>query len=279
VLDYYLKEKAPASIQLEIFDSEGKVVRRFASDDELRKTDPSDLKFPIEWVHDPQPLSAEAGMHRFVWDLGYAMPKSVRIPREIPVGVLAPPGQYIVKLTANGKSTTQPLTVKLDPRVKTPQDELVRQFELASRIARRMGEVSTALQQVSDLRKQIEARKKEAGGHAEVQQALDTLVKNLEVALEPDSDADFQLFGLTVPGNDHVALPKVSEALLGLLVIVESADVAPTADATAASGKWDAAAQETLGRWESLQREELGRVNALLEKAKLKPLTVEGMKK
>jgi hypothetical protein len=279
VLDFYLKEKAASPIQLEIFNSEGKLVRQFASDDELRKTDPRDVKYSMEWVRDPQPLSAEAGMHRFVWDLGYAVPKSVRVPREVPVGVLAPPGQYIVKLTANGKSTTQPLTVKMDPRVKTPQDALVRQFELASRIAGRLGEVSRALQQVSDLRKQIEARKKEASGHAEVQQALEALAKNLEVALEPDRDASFELFGLAVPGKEHVALQKVSEALLGLLVIVESADVRPTADATAASEKWDEAALETLGRWESLQKEDLERVNALLEKAKLKLLTIEGTKK
>src|SRR5262249_21186244 len=31
----------------------------------------------------------------------------------------AAPGTYTVRLTANGKSVTQPLTVKLDPRVKT----------------------------------------------------------------------------------------------------------------------------------------------------------------
>jgi len=32
-LDYFLKEKARSPIQLEIFDSEGKLVRRFASDE------------------------------------------------------------------------------------------------------------------------------------------------------------------------------------------------------------------------------------------------------
>ena len=279
VLDYYLKQKASSPIQLEIFDSEGKLVKRFASDDDVHKTDPRDVKYPIEWVRDPQPLSAEAGMHRFVWDLQYPLPKSVRISLEGPAGALALPGHYIVKLTANGKSTTQPLTVKMDPRVKTPQGALVRQFELASRVAERLGEVSMALQQASDLRKQIDARKKDASGNAEIQQALDALAKNLEAAREPDSDADFQLFGLTVPGKEHVAITRVAEALLRLLAIIESADVTPTADATTASQKWDAAARETLGRWESLQREDFARVNALLGKAKLKSLTIERMTK
>ena len=276
-LDYYLKQRAASPTQLEIFDSEGKVVRRFASDDELHKTDPRAVKYPIEWVRDPKPLSAEAGMHRFVWDLRYALPKSVRIPDEGTAGVLAPPGQYIVKLTANGRSSTQPLTVKMDPRVKTPQDALVRQFELAARISARLGEVSTALQQASDLRTQVDARKKDAGGNAEAQKALDALAKNLEVAPEPDSDADFPLFGLTVPGEEHVALPRAAGALLSLLAIVESADVAPTTDATTASEKWDAAAEESLAHWNALQKVELTNVNVLLEKAKLKLLTIDKM--
>jgi len=46
----------------------------------------------------------------------------------------------------------------LDPRVKTPQDALARQFSLASKHAARLGEVSVALQQAGDLRKQINAR-------------------------------------------------------------------------------------------------------------------------
>jgi len=165
----------------------------------------------------------------------------------------------------------------MDPRVKTPQDALVRQFELAARISARLGEVSTALQQASDLRTQVDARKKDAGGNAEAQKALDALAKNLEVAPEPDSDADFPLFGLTVPGEEHVALPRAAGALLSLLAIVESADVAPTTDATTASEKWDAAAEESLAHWNALQKVELTNVNVLLEKAKLKLLTIDKM--
>jgi len=108
-------------VQLEILDAEGKLARRFASNDKLRKTDPKDVQFTIHWVRDPQPLSAEAGMHRFVWDLRYPLPQSVHASYWGPAGPLAAPGSYILRLTANGKSSAQPLTIKMDPRVKTPQ--------------------------------------------------------------------------------------------------------------------------------------------------------------
>jgi photosystem II stability/assembly factor-like uncharacterized protein len=275
VLDYFLKDKPSAPIQLEIFDSEGKLVRRFASDDVLHKTNPNDVPIQVEWIRDLKPLLAEAGMHRFVWDLHYALPKGVRTSYWGPAGPSAVPGNYTVKLTANGKSSTQPLTIKLDPRVKTSQDVLARQFGLASKLAARLGEVSLALQQVGDLRKQIDARKKEAGGKAELLTRLEELEKKVESAVEPDSDADFMLFGLAAPDAEHEPLPKVVSALTGLLIIVDSSDVGPAADAAAASVRWDEAAQETLARWATLQKDDLTSVNGLLEKAKVKPLVVE----
>jgi photosystem II stability/assembly factor-like uncharacterized protein len=272
-LDYYLKQKASSPVELEIFDSEGKLVRRFASNDELQKTDPSKVSFPVYWLHEQQALSAEAGMHRFVWDLHYPQPKGVRGSFWGPLGPWALPGNYIVKLTANGKSSTQPLTIRMDPRVKTPQDALVRQFELASNLAGSLGEVSLVLQEAGNLRKQIAARKKESGGNTELQQALEAFDKKLEAAVEPDSDAEFMLFGLGMPSKEHEPLPQISAALRRLLIIVESADVAPTADATAASEKWVAAAEESLARWSAIKTEDLAGVNALLQGGKLKPLS------
>jgi len=235
------------------------------------------VQFQFEWLRDPKPLLAEAGMHRFVWDLRYALPKGVRRSFWGPAGPLAVPGNYTVKLTANGKSSTQPLTIKLDPRVKAPQEAMVRQFSLASKLAARLGEVSLALQQVGDLRKQIEECRKEAGANTELLAALQGLVEKVEVAVEPDSDADFMLFGLAAPSKEHEPLPKVAAALTGLLIIVDSADMGPAADAVIASERWEEAAQETLARWAAFQKDDLAAVNALLEKAKLKPLVISLM--
>src|SRR6185295_15943786 len=44
------------------------------------------------------------------------------------------PGDYTVVLTANGKSYTQPLTVKMDPRIKMSAADLQTQFELSRQL-------------------------------------------------------------------------------------------------------------------------------------------------
>ena len=54
-------------------------------------------------------------------------------PRE-PLGVLALPGTYVVKLTVGGRSFTEPLTLKMDPRASIAVAGLTRQFILATKI-------------------------------------------------------------------------------------------------------------------------------------------------
>jgi len=213
-------------------------------------------------------------MHRFVWDLRYALPKGVRASFWRPSGPYALPGNYIVKLTAHGKSSTQPLTIQIDPRVKIPQEQLARQFELASRLSATQGALAIAVQQSSDLTKQIEARKKEAAKNAEATKALDDLNQKLQALLEQEGGGGFGLFGLSLPSQEKEPLEKVASALSGILSVIESADVAPSADAVLASDKWDHAGADALARWSKFQNEDLVTANAQLQKANLKPLVI-----
>jgi photosystem II stability/assembly factor-like uncharacterized protein len=271
MLDYYLREKPAAPIALEILDAQGKLVRRFASDDVPPKTEPKEIDFPMVWVHDASPLSAEAGMHRFLWDLRYDLAKSVRRSFYGPSGPWAEPGTYTVRLTVNGNGISQPLVVKIDPRVSTPQDALAREFDSATTVAARLGEISTALQQAQDLRKQIEARAKQATADAKLTKSLGELDQRIRELMGSREEGEFGLFGLPMSG-EPVTLHKVSRALTGLLRIVDGADAAPTADATAAIEKWGSACQTVLGQWDALNLGTAG-VNAQLQKLGLEPLS------
>ncbi len=125
LIDYYLKSNANRPVTLEILDPSGDVIRRYSSEDKPTRVNPDTLNIPSFWVRTPEPLSAAAGMHRWIWDLRPTPPQR-------PAGggggggggfggrgvsaVL--PGTYTVKLTTGGKSYTQPLVVKMDPRAK-----------------------------------------------------------------------------------------------------------------------------------------------------------------
>ncbi|HEX3544898.1 MAG TPA: hypothetical protein VHT31_10265 [Candidatus Acidoferrum sp.] len=271
VVDYFLKETATTPVLLEIFDSAGALVRRFASDDVLPKTKAEDVQFPLYWVHDAEPISSKAGVHRFVWDLHYAFPAGVHTSFYGPKPPLALPGKYTVKLTVNGESHSQPLVLKMDPRVKTSQSDLEKMFRAESRVAKNLAELSTAMKHAQELQTNIAARKKEMppGGDAEALSSVDRKTTEL---IGVQGEPEFGVFGLTVPATENVTLREALHASTGLLSIVQSSDSAPTADATVAIEKWDSATKNLLERWDTLWQQDKTRVNSLLQKANLKPL-------
>ena len=139
IFDYFLKEKTASEVTLEIFDATGKSIRKFSSLDKPYTI--PDLNIPLYWIRPQQILSAEAGQHRFLWDLHYE-PLANEAP-SYPIAAIyqntAPeatspwvlPGNYTVKLTANGTTLTQSFSVKIDPRVKTTLPELSKLHQLA----------------------------------------------------------------------------------------------------------------------------------------------------
>ncbi|HEX8160987.1 MAG TPA: hypothetical protein VF538_03890 [Pyrinomonadaceae bacterium] len=124
IIDYYLKSGASGAVTLEILNPAGESVRRYSSEDRATPVDPDTLNIPTSWIRTPEPLPTTAGMHRWVWDLRPTPPAArgaggggggagVFGGRGAPASL---PGTYTVKLTVNGKSYTQPLALKPDPR-------------------------------------------------------------------------------------------------------------------------------------------------------------------
>jgi hypothetical protein len=113
----------------------------------------------MSWARPLRTLPAGKGAHRFVWDLRYPPPGAVQrdfpisaiyhdTPLE-PLGVLAVPGVYTVKLTVNGTTFTQPLTLKMDPRATITPLGLAQQFALATTIAGMMNRSYAEISRVS----------------------------------------------------------------------------------------------------------------------------------
>ena len=113
MIDYYLKKSAP--VTLEVLDPAGDVIRKFSSDDKPTPVNLETLNIPAYWVRTPETLSSAAGMHRWLWDL---RPTAPARPTGRGGAQLVLPGSYTVRLTVAGKTYTQPLIVKMDPRSK-----------------------------------------------------------------------------------------------------------------------------------------------------------------
>ncbi len=129
LIDYYLKSAPAGPVTLEILDAAGQTVRRFGSDDRVPPRNPDMLVYPAFWQPTPETLPATAGMHRWVWDLRPSTPGG-GAGRGAGGGggggggrggAMVPPATYTIRLTVDGKSYTQPLTVRPDPRTAGPE--------------------------------------------------------------------------------------------------------------------------------------------------------------
>ncbi len=281
ILDYYLKADASGPVTLEILDAAGHLVRRYSSTDKPRIPDPYKLDVPAYWARPPRILSAAAGMHRFIWDLHLApapgsrasLPMSA-VAHETPPAYSSPwvlPGRYAVKLTVDGQSYTQPLVLRMDPRVKTPMAGLVRQYDLAKELYDGDGEAASVLSAASALSEEVAQRAKQTNLPAP-SAAIAAYQKKLEAfqGRGPGRTAAI-LFGA---GAGPESLGILRFQLSGLMGQIESADVAPTMPQTAAAATLRASLAKLVARWTALKTTDLAELNRALEAAHIAPITV-----
>ncbi len=227
VINYTLKNDARGPVTLEVFTEDGGLVRRYSSADEPEPP-LQGQNVPDYWPRPPQVLSAEAGFHRFVWDLKYPRPAVLRFSYPIsaiagntpvtPFGPWVLPGRYTVRLTANGEAHEQPLTVKMDPRVTTSTAELETQHRLSMKLYGLIQEDFDALTTVRAFR----ADRRNASR---------------------DNDA----------AAIESSLARLNGGLGSLFRTVERADLAPTSQVVEAIGIVERQLRETLQRWEALR--------------------------
>src|SRR4029079_9136509 len=97
--------------------------------------------FHDDCLQPPAALPTRAGHNRFVWDLRTSRPRVLEyeysiaaVPGadtpELPQGLFVLPGKYQVRLTVDGKTSSQPLTVAMDPRSNASPADLAAQREL-----------------------------------------------------------------------------------------------------------------------------------------------------
>ena len=277
MIDYYLKSSANPPLLIEILDAKGEAIRRYSSEDKAPPVKPETLDFPAFWRPAPKPLSAAAGMHRWIWDLHYtAVPGSTHLVGDefvvAPRGVTALPGTYTVKLTVGRQSYSQSLTLKMDPRIKTSPAELQKQFDAAMEVSRRQAEISEAQRGVNQLLAQARKVHSQVHGKASLVSALDALIaKAEEIAGAPPAH-----FGMvpSKPAVERADLESLSRKLAKIFSAINDGDAAPTEDATRAfnTAQMDLAA--VMGKWNVLTTEDLPEVNGQLKRAGLPPIVI-----
>jgi membrane-associated HD superfamily phosphohydrolase len=155
----------------------------------------------------------------------------------------------------------------MDSRIKTPEADLRKQFEMEAGIVEGMNETFEMLQQVRSLRPQVADRAGKAkGALADSLKALDKEAAELEGA----SQGAF--FGIPPSGRQPENLSTLNQHFGQLLNVVDSADAAPTTQASAVYLELEDAVGKLLTQWKKVREADLPSLNAQLKEAHIEEL-------
>ena len=234
IIDYELKTAPSHPISLEILDEQGNLVRSYSSDDPPEPVSGPQY-FMNDWLPKNHPLSSNVGHNRFVWDLRYAAPPGRgrdynmaaivgQGTEKEPQGPLVLPGTYRVRLTVNGKSYTQSLSVIIDPRVHTSSSVLKDQLSLAVQIWNTMADRVAWSESVDSVRHQLDALRRNPGTGARAQSLLASLEKTVGGVRESLGDGGLAGLESTVTGADREPTRQMREAYESLATKINAAE-------------------------------------------------------
>src|SRR5438034_11477368 len=176
-------------------------------------------------------------MRRFLWDMHYTPVPDVE--PEFPISAtnrntapeatspLVAPGDYTLTLTANGKTFSRPLTVAMDPRVKTSAADLQEQFDLSWKLYQLRLRLAPIGKKFDNIAEQLTKLRAKAAERPEVTQKLEAFAQTL------------MKFGPPQPRPGAPPSLFVLESTTRLFNEIERSDAAPTAAVKAAVADLD----------------------------------------
>jgi hypothetical protein len=216
------------------------------------------------------------------WNLRYDAPPAFTHTFEInanpgetpasPEGALVPPGTYTVRLTVNGKSHSEKVSVANDPRSPVnlaalrAEDALIRKLNAAERLA------WSAFQQTDTARAQLRAITA-SDSTSNAAKAIREYIAKLDTLGGVAAGGGFNFGGAGFGATARPTLVQVVNRFLNQLGNFENGDVAPTAAMLATYQSTCKDLGRSISAWRALSGADLATLNATLTAAGKTPLS------
>ncbi len=272
-VDYYLGQDA-SEVKIEILDAGGKVLRSFTGTPADKEPEPGEGGGFFGFR--PPRVGVKKGMNRFTWDLrqegAVVVPGMIMWAAQPQRGPASPPGQYAVRITANGQTATQDFSIGLDPRLRQAgitEADLQEQYKLSIQVRDRVSEANNAVIQIRSIRNQVEDRiaKVPERRRAEIKALADQMMKPLTVVEQ-------EVYQTQLKSNqDALNFPiKLNNKIAALAGVIESSDNKPTDQSYEVFKELNAALDKLLAQKDDVLKRELTRVNAAIKRQRLAPI-------
>ncbi|HXJ14977.1 MAG TPA: hypothetical protein VNH19_22115 [Candidatus Limnocylindrales bacterium] len=261
ILTYFFKTAPKGEVTLEILDDKGALVRRYSSVEKKQSETPPewpDLQAP------PEVIPAGAGFNRFTWDLRNDGPHA--LPGEVLAefrsrGTIVPPGNYQVKLSAEGKSLTVPLQLKMDPRVNVSPADISKEFDLELKIREMLSSLHDTVREIRETRVQLRGLRSrlQDARFKSVSDAADSLDKKMT----PIEERLLQVNAKSSEAN--LNYPNMLDEQLHYLTFSVEVDDAPTEQQYAVFEDLSRQAAPLIAKWKEIRSSDLAALNTQVQ--------------
>jgi photosystem II stability/assembly factor-like uncharacterized protein len=265
-LSWWVKSP-PKDAKLEVLDSVGAALRTFVPDTTTPDSTASRGRGRLgggTW------LPVKAGLNQISWDLRaepFTTFEGMIFWGARASGPAVPPGRYTVRLTADGRTATAPLTVRRNPWITDVTDaDLRAQYEFSSAVRDKVTEANEAVIAIRNVKRQLEDRYAKSDD-AKLHDAGDRLETNA-------SDVEQDIYQVKNRSNqDPLNFPiRVNNRLANLMSMAERGDGRPTTNMPEIFGILTQELKGYTDRLDEVWQTDLAAVNRELSRLNLAPI-------
>jgi photosystem II stability/assembly factor-like uncharacterized protein len=215
MIHYYLKDTVSAKVSLEILETGGALIKKFATKPDKKAKE--------------EEMKIKPGMNKFNWNMRYADAEGfdgLIMWAGSLTGPKAIPGMYKARLTVNGKTSETEFEILKDPRTSGTLADIKAQFDFSIAVRDKLSETNKAIKKIRTTRDQMNRVIEPMKGKDEFKEIND-LAKNMQDDMKKIEESLYQTKNRS--GQDPLNYPiKLNNKLAALGGEVDGGDYKPT---------------------------------------------------
>lgn len=261
MIHYFIKDTTKTVASLEILESDGKLIKKFATKPDKKAKE--------------EQLTLKPAMNKFNWNMRYADAEGfdgIIMWAASLTGPKAVPGIYKAKLTVNGKSQETEFEILKDPRTSGTMADIKAQFDFSLAVRDKLSDTHKAIKKIRTAREQINRVTEPMKGKEDMKEIND-MAKSILDDMKRIEEALYQTKNRS--GQDPLNYPiRLNNKLGALGSEVDGSDYKPTEQVKAVYKEVTDKIDDQLNQLNKVMSDKVPKFNELVKQKQVSAITV-----
>lgn len=263
MIHYFVKDTTKLVASLEILESSGKLIKKFATKPDKKAKEKEDE------------LKLKPGMNRQVWNMRYADAEGfdgLIMWAASLTGPKAMPGMYKARLIVNGKAIETEFEILKDPRTSGTLADIKAQFDFSIAVRDKLSETNKAVKKIRTAREQINRVTEPMKGKEEMKDVND-MAKSILDDMKKIEETLYQTKNKS--GQDPLNYPvRLNNKLGALGSEVDGSDFRPTEQVKAVYKEITEKIDEQLNLLNKVMTDKVPKFNDLVKQKQVNAISI-----